>query len=142
MSNPFPLAIQENLPFFSLKGQCTLWESDPTQPPATIIATSESWGVKFDWQSIGALNHIIAGNWKLTVYLDMMGPGTSPTLPSATVAFVSQPNNYTKTLTFQPGSVPEGLYRLTTSVVLQGPGGPGPIAMMGDGPLIEFYQFP
>ena len=144
MSNgiSFPMTAGSSLPFFTIAGQCKLWETDATTPPTNIIETSENWGVTFTWQTGGPLTHIMAGSWTVTCYLDRLGPGVDPVLPPVTEPFVSSPNNYTKILTFPAGLVAPGVYKLTTTITLQGPGGPGPIALMGEGPTIEFYVFP
>jgi hypothetical protein len=134
----FPMVCQEILPWFGLTAKGTLWERTP-ESPTNIIHTNEQWGVVVQWKTTGPLNHLISGAWKLDCYLEKMGPGEAPTLPPATVAFVSRPNDYRAVLTFPP--MAEGVYKLATTITMKGPlGVPGPIAAMGEGPMIEFFS--
>lgn len=133
----FNMVCEELLPLFGISGKCTLFESTPDNP-TNIIRTNESWGVKFEWTTIGPLNNLMAGTWTLECFLEKMGPAEAPALPSATTAFVSAPNAYTKTLTFAP--VNEGVYKLVTVLKVKGPlNVPGPIACMAEGPMVQFY---
>jgi hypothetical protein len=48
------------------------------------------------------------------------------------------PKNYTTNLTFPP--MAEGVYKLVALITMKGPlGVPGPIAGMGEGPMVTFY---
>jgi hypothetical protein len=98
--------------------------------------------VRFQWQTQGALNYLMSGRWELVVYLEQMG-GSEFTLPNGTryQAFVSAPNLYSHDASFPAGVVPEGAYRIVTTVTLMGPGGfRGPVAGVGDGPVVHFYK--
>lgn len=135
----FPLTFEEILPWFRASGQCTLWEQ-VVENPTNIIRTGEQWGVTIDWTTVGPLNHIMCGTWTLACFLEKWGPGEGPALPSKTVPFVSAPNPYKQTLTFEPITNP-GAYKLTVTLTMQGPlGVAGPIAALGEGPMIQFYD--
>ena len=148
--NPFHLDFEEILPLFSVApSENTVFEGpapvpfpDATPVPVTSIRIDQQWGVRFKWETQGNLNWLMAGTWELTVYLERMGGGEF-NLPGGTknIAFVSAPNTYTEDLTFPAGSVPEGAYRIVTTVTMKGPSGfRGPIGAIGDGPVIQFYK--
>lgn len=136
----FVMACEEMLPWFGLTAKCTLWEGTPDNP-TNIIRTTEPWGVKFEWTTTGPLNHLIAGNWKLECYLEMMGPGEAPAIGAVSVPVVSAPNAYSRVVN-GPTPMNEGVYKLATTIKIIGPAPfnrPGPIACMGEGPMIQFY---
>ncbi|HGY54842.1 MAG TPA: hypothetical protein ENK44_03990 [Caldithrix abyssi] len=151
---PFTMVHEDILPFFGVNCQCELEERSLPQPlpglptttgwaPTNIIQTGQNWRVQFDWNTIGPLNYYMAGTWHLRVYLEKMGGGEF-TLPSAnkTVNFVSAPHHYSNEYIEIPGgTVPAGIYKLVTAITMKGPGGiPGPIAMFGEGPMVQFYD--
>lgn len=134
----FNMICEELLPLFGISGKCTLFETTP-DTPTNIIRSNESWGVKFEWNTAGPLNFIMAGTWKLECFLEKMGPTEAPSLPSQTTPIVSAPNAYNKTLTF-PGMA-AGVYKLVAVLNAKGPGGvPGPISCMAEGPMVQFYD--
>jgi len=145
-NNPFDLISEANITDFSLtNGKCTIWESDPLAPPISLIKTSEDWGVTFDWTTDGPWNHSMAGTWNLYCYLEQMGSQEGPDLPPVSVAFdatAALPHNYSGIINIPAGTVTEGLYKITTAVTFQGAGGPAPIAMVGNGPLVKVYLYP
>lgn len=150
--NPFILEFEELLPFFSVSGpggngQCLVTEGPAPSfgnppPPATHIRTDQEWFVRFEWETLGPLNYLMAGTWELTVYLEQMGMGEfSLPLNTAIEPFVSAPTVYDTAFNFAAGVVPEGAYRIVTTVDMIGPGGfQGPISAVGEGPILRFYE--
>jgi hypothetical protein len=60
-----------------------------------------------------------------------------------TIPFVSGPSPYALAFAFDfaAGVVPEGAYRVVTTVDMIGPGGfQGPISAVGEGPILRFYE--
>jgi hypothetical protein len=98
--------------------------------------------VGFEWETVGPLNYLMAGTWELTVYLEQMGLGEfSLPLNVDTIPFVSAPTVYGFAFSFPAGAVPEGAYRVVTTVDMIGPGGfQGPISAVGEGPILRFYE--
>jgi hypothetical protein len=157
--NPFILEFEELLPFFSVTGpfpvpaggdgMCLVSEGPAPSPfahpfpaPATHIRTDQDWSVGFAWETLGGLNFLMCGKWELTVYLEEMGPGEF-TLPrnTDTIPFVSAPTPYGFAFDFPAGTVPEGAYRIVTTVDMIGPTGfQGPISAVGEGPILRFYE--
>jgi hypothetical protein len=140
----FQLKVEEDISNFDLSGECEVWESAPANA-TNIINTAQDWGVKFDWKTAGIMAGSLAGTWWVTVYLEKMGPQEAPDVPSQDVPYVTTtlPQNYSKTITIAKNSVPPGLYLLTTAITMNGPLPlqiPTPIAMMGNGPLIQVYK--
>jgi hypothetical protein len=141
---PFNLIPEEDISNFDLSGTCTVWESAPANA-TNIINTSQEWGVIFNWITAGSMAGSLSGKWTVTVYLERMGPQEGPDVPPEDVPYVTTvlPQNYSKTITIHANTVPVGLYKLTTAVTMRGPLPleiPTPIAMVGDGPLIQIYK--
>lgn len=137
-----PFTFEELLPYFSLTGGLSIYEiTPPGAPPTTIIRTDQRWKVQFDWETFGRLNCVLCGSWELRVYLEEMGRGEFHLEnATATVPFVSSPHSYSREIEFAANSVPVGLYKLTATIIQQGPGGPGPIVGFAEGPLVQFYK--
>ena len=138
------LAFEDLGTQFQVNGSAEVYEETTPRSPTTIIRRDQAWKVQFDWRSFGSLNHMIAGNWYLRIYLEQMGLGEF-NLPnaSATVAIVSNLNssNYNRDILVPANTVPAGLYKLVASVTCKGPlGHPGPVAGFAEGPLVQFYD--
>jgi hypothetical protein len=150
MSNPFDLAFEEYLPIFGVKdGACRVEEGpvpppfdEPPTAPINTIRLDQDWAVQFKWETTGLLNYLMAGKWQLTVYLEEMGGGEF-NLPGNTheLTFESKPHTYNYVFNFAAGSVPEGAYRIVTTIDMVGLSGyQGPISAVGEGPIIRFYE--
>ncbi|RMF56379.1 MAG: hypothetical protein D6748_13675 [Calditrichaeota bacterium] len=139
----FPIKFEEMVPYFNISGDCELYEvKPPGVHPTTIIRTDQEWYIKFRWNTLGPLNCLMCGNWEVQVYLEQMGKGEFA-LPNSvmTEPFVSKPFNYDCEIRFQPGKVPEGVYRIVATIKLLGPTGiPGPVVGFAEGPLVQFYH--
>jgi len=142
MAITFNLTTEELLPLFAWNGKCTVHEGPVGGPPTSTIRTNQPWHIHFEWEVTGGLNFIMAGKWKLRVYLEQMGGGefTLPN-PEKEVNFVPSPHNYRDVILFSANVVPAGVYRLVTTITMVGLGGqPGPISGVGDGGLLHFYE--
>jgi hypothetical protein len=144
MPSTFDLKPEEDVGGLELSGTCTVWESDP-ENTTCIINTSQNWGVTFDWTTSGAWAGSMSGKWTVWVCLEKMGPDEAPAVPSEDVDFHQdwRPYDYSHKVTIKAGDVSVGLYRLATALTMRGPTDiPTPLAMLGDGPLIQVYEVP
>jgi len=144
---------EELLPFFQIQnGNVEIFEGPstggfPGGPPINAIQTDQDWGVEIKWQTTGLLNFIIAGTWRLQLFLEQMGGGEF-SIPNvygvATQTFVSSPHLYSVTMNVPKGIVPKGTYKLVFQMTFTGPAPatkPGPIACFAEYPkLLEFYE--
>lgn len=140
----FDLQPEEDQSDFELSGTCTLWESVPERK-SKLIRTDQDWGVTFNWSTAGNMAGSLAGDWHLRVYLEKMGPGDGPPVNPVTKKYetTADPQDYSESITIQKGTVPPGLYKVTAAITMTGPDPnhyPTPIAMMGEGPLIQVYK--
>jgi hypothetical protein len=135
-----PMTSEEMLPWFSIQGECDVYEV-PSWNPATVIRTDQDWGVKFHWKTTGGLNHLLAGKFCLQVLLEKYGPQEGPTIPVKECQFESRPFEYNETIQVPAGLVRAGVYKLVAVLTMKGPlGVPGPVAGMAEGPLLNFYD--
>jgi hypothetical protein len=137
----------ESFPGLVTSGNATVYEiTPPTFAPATIIRRNQAWKVTFDWQTSGVAALFLAGQWKLEIYLEKMGPdefGLPAGLSTATVPAVATAalHSYAKDIVIPANVVPEGLYKLVVSITHQNPGGsPTPMAGFAEGSLLQFYN--
>jgi hypothetical protein len=133
----------EDLEDFDVQGSIEVYEVTAPRTPAATIRTNQDWKVEFDWQSSGLDNHIIAGNWHLSVFLEQMGPGEAPALPTAVVPLTPQLNrsDYQRDIVVPAGRVRAGLYKLVASITHTGPPGqPSRVGGFAEGPLLQFYD--
>lgn len=140
-----PFKFEELLPFFSLKGTCEVFENTPPgSTPTQIIRTDQSWGVRFKWETCGALNHIMCGKWQLRILLEEMGCGEScvpDPYSKAEVPFVCGPHCYEHTITVPARQVKAGVYKIVATITMVGPCGvPGPIAGFCEGQMLQFFE--
>lgn len=141
---PFQMTYEELVPVFTVRCDCDVIEMDAPHLPTNIIRTDQRWAVRFRWRTEGALNYIMAGTWHLRVYLEQMGGGEFD-LGRATrdVSFVARPTLYDEQITTNAAVVPAGIYKLVTAITFSGPAPErrnGPIALFGEGPMIQFYD--
>jgi hypothetical protein len=140
----FEMTYEELVPVFEVHCLCEVIELDAPHQPTNIIRTDQRWAVRFSWNTEGALNYIMAGTWHLQVFLEKMGLGEFD-LDRATrdVTFVAQQISYTEQIDFPARSVPVGIYKLVAAITFSGPPPDkrnGPIALFGEGPMIQFYD--
>ena len=147
MANPFAIEFEENLPGFVIPGTATATVTEVGgTAPIYCIKTSQKWGVNVTWQTGGPLTPFMAGDFLVTVYLEKMGGGEIGILPGSTlpVPLVAEdPHTYNASLTFDADSVPAGAYKVAVTVTMHGPAPgfvPGPVAGVGEGPLLQFYK--
>ena len=140
----FEMTYEDLLPVFSVNCSCDLIELDTPHLPTNIIRTDQRWAVRFNWTTEGALNYIMAGTWHLQVFLEQMGVGEFDlSNASKNVNFYACPHDYEETINFNAGSVPAGIYKLVVAVTFSGPPPErrnGPIALFGEGPMVQFYD--
>ena len=110
--------------------------------PANYIRNDQAWDVEVEWYLQGwILNSAFfefLGEWTVTAYLEIMGPGTEPafsaTVPVSTFTpapappFTPPRRNYKATVQMLAGAVEPGSYKIVAAVNYAGSGTPGPIA--------------
>ncbi len=150
MANPIPrtnLTFEEMVPYFEIKGDVRVYEGVSTNDfPANtrqtnVIQTDQAWYIRFHWDTKGLLNYLLAGTFKLKLYLEEMGGGEF-SLPKnqVDVKFVSKPNHYVAYMSFRPGDVPAGVYKAVAAMTYEGPTGvPGPVAAFAEIGMLQFY---
>ncbi|MEZ4868367.1 MAG: hypothetical protein R3C14_43970 [Caldilineaceae bacterium] len=130
-----------------LTGTIDTQVEDPAgiNPPANIIQTDDPWDVKVDWSISGVAAPFLGGDWKVTVYVESIGPGpeqqvgTTANVPLASVspAFT---RNYTTTVSVGAGTLPAGSYKLVTLLNYSNGGLPQEMAAFDDGTIIQLYD--
>lgn len=143
------LISEESIPNFSCRGHCHFYEGASTEnwrsaPTTNIIQTDQPWYVLYHFNTDGLLNHIMAGEWNLELFLEKMGGeefDLNPAYAKDRIPFVSRPYEYYKWAVIPPKEVPAGVYKAVASVTFKGPlGVPGPIAMFADIGMVQFYD--
>ncbi|MEN9398239.1 MAG: hypothetical protein RLZ81_2769 [Pseudomonadota bacterium] len=154
MANPFAIEFEEGFIPFSIPATAQALVTEvpvgmpfpPNPNPNNCIRTSQGWGVQVKWDTSGPLGNFLAGDWVVTVYLEKMGSGEfADLLPLSVPLVATDPHSYSVNLPFGPGSVGPGAYKIAVTVTMRGPAPgnvPGPIAGVGDGPLLQFYDAP
>ncbi|MFN7115201.1 MAG: hypothetical protein ACK4TA_00285 [Saprospiraceae bacterium] len=108
-----------------------------------FVQTDQPLAVTFDWTASGAIFLFLAGTWKCTVYLEMMGGGEYPHPPASATTAVSTgviSAGYKVDVNIPP-ITQEGLYRVVATITLQGPGGMMlPVAGFAEIGLIQVYE--
>lgn len=154
MANPFAIEFEEGFIPFSIPATAQALVTEvpvgmpfpPNPNPNNCIRTSQGWGVQVKWDTAGPLGSFLAGDWVVTVYLEKMGTGEASALAGdfiVTPLVATDPHSYSVNLTFAPESVEPGAYKIAVTVTMRGPAPgnvPGPIAGVGDGPLLQFYK--
>lgn len=124
-------------------------------PSPNVIRSGDTVRVKVDWYMQGALVPMLAGNWKVSVFLESLGPG--PEIPvngaPATVAFSAftlgpgTRRNYSHTFTIGPNfptpsqsAGASGVYKLVAVLTCEAlDGSAGPIAGFIESTILQFY---
>jgi hypothetical protein len=147
--------FEELMPYFRCHGTATVYEGQTPADPddidesqaSRIIQVGQDWFVWAEWRASGWLNNAIDGAWRLQVFLEKMGAGEFQLMPNPLeIPFVSaDPHHYFQDVPFPATSmsVPAGLYKIACSLTMVGPPptrAPLPIAAVGEGPVIQFYE--
>lgn len=118
--------------------------SDPNGTPAsTIISMTDAWKLDVSWQVHGLFVPSICGKWKITAFLESIGPGPEPILFERVVQMTGK-NEYSETFLIGPGQPTEpGPYKLVVVLTSLTPAGkPAPFAGNVELPLLQFYEGP
>ena len=115
--------------------------------PRTIIKMTDPWRLRVDWSLHGPLVPMIDGDWRVTAYLESMGPGPEITLGTAVIDIGSggTPDalglEYQHTFNLAPNTPNvAGAYKLVTVITsVSETGLPGPFAAFDEGPILQFY---
>lgn len=119
--------------------------------PTQLIDTSESWGVKVDWEMHGILAKFLHATFELRILLESIGPGAELALPATVVEvdslstpWVGGQRVYSRNIPIPAGTVPAGAYKLVTLLQLYDHANPGakpyPVAGMVEGPIVNFFN--
>lgn len=107
-----------------------------TNPNPAVIHDDQSWHVDLEnFTQSGAIFGAFGGNfWHFKVLFEQLGAGEGPA--SKTITFpvnTSSPFTYpTKTVTFSPGEIPEGEYKVYVTIKMLDSNGLSPIAGAGE----------
>ncbi len=110
----------------------------------TIFSIQEALHLDVQW-SIPELPVPISGTWKVESKLEPIGPGKQYKIPKepCLVPFVRglQATHYTESILSEPGTLTEGIYKISVIVKLLG-ADDKPTNLVGycEGPLIQIYQ--
>ncbi len=141
---------------FNVTGNSRLQELGPmpggamspviTSPPISIQLDQNS-RVEFKWKQTGVLSTMLMGIWRCDVFFEQMGPGEGPAIAGATFAFVQvDGHEYTVFANIPAGSVPVGVYRVTSRLMLLpnssggNPNALSPIAAFQDLGLVQYHN--
>lgn len=117
---------------------------DPNGTPASsIISMTDAWRLEVNWQVHGVFVPSICGKWKVTAYLESLGPGPEPIIAERTIQMTGE-NNYSETFWIGPGLPSEpGPYKLVVTLTSLTPKGkPAPFAGYVELPILQFYEGP
>ena len=151
MSITRQLVCEETLPGFMIGAVGSdawpcfiLNESSPEGEPDTIIKNDQEWTVDFRWNCSGATSNAMGPfDWRLSVFLLCLSGGggvtwsRSENVPYATGT--PGADDYTHRMIIPAGAVPDGMYRLFTSVDVEDTAAIVPVTMDGEGPIMKFY---
>ncbi len=125
---------------FSINGGYEVF-SDATLPPTNIVKVNDSWGISINWTTVGPLNNLINGNFRIQVLFDKLGIGEAawePVVPP--VPTVPSPSAYTKDVVCGP-NLPAGMYKLAVYLFLEDVNGnPAGVICCAEGPTITVYN--
>lgn len=134
--------------------------------PATLIKTTQDWGIEVKWELHGDDTPLINGEFRVRAFLERMGPGDDKVIPMGAQDYVAvstgdlqppdpaDPNPQLNALLYktkievpkvpEPTSVPAGTYKVTTIVQLYrgslATSKPMMVAGFLEGPMIEIYE--
>lgn len=120
--------------------------------PETIIRTTQDWSVTVSWVTTGLATGMIAGEWRLHLYLESIGPGADRNLFDdddadriIPLAPGPSPVHYSVKVDVPAGRITAPaagrLYKLVATLTYIEPGGTaGPMAAFEEGPILQFYN--
>ncbi|MEN9934936.1 MAG: hypothetical protein RLZZ387_1515 [Chloroflexota bacterium] len=151
--------------YTDFKGKVTkvmVMGSDPAtniDPPPNIVRADRAAKIQVEWEVTGLAVATQAGHWRVTAYLESIGPGGDQDLPNLpgfdekVVALNYGQTNYSTAIDINPGDVPVNpgprarAYHLVVGITytLPGAGGvpsnvPGPMAAFAESGIVQFYQ--
>ena len=112
-------------------------------PTNRVIQKDQDIHVHFRWNVSGLLHQLLVGSceWIGNVYLERMGPGEGPAVPSQTVSFNAS-GAYALDVQIAGNTLPVGVYRVVTTLRARHitHGIMLPVAGFEDERLIEIYE--
>ena len=150
----FPMDHEELMPAFGVHCNCDVLEVTPAGGPGAvtstqIIRTDQDFRITFDWETSGWLNYLIAGKWVLSVFVEKIGEDDA-SIPSPLGRkerkSERQPYHYECSdsrnwIDVPAGTVSAGVYKLVTTMTFEGNSGyRAPIALFGEGQMLQFYD--
>lgn len=139
LETPFPAILSGNI---------NAVVTDPADPgtPQTIIERDDDFHVIVNWNLTGPLAPFMAGEFTVKVYVEdiaatnyqgQIGPTMIVNLNEAPPV-LNRP--YHRDFTITHGTIPAGVYRLTTVLTYANLGVPLEMAGFVEGPLIQLYD--
>lgn len=131
-----------------LSGSISASVLDPQDPgtPQTIIETDDDWNVDVHWQLQGPLAPFLAGTFTLRIFAESLAASSFEGQIGATQTFnlnaapPSTTRNYAANVVIPAGSVPTGVYKITTVLTYANLGVPLEMAGFVEGPLVQLYD--
>lgn len=149
MAYSFPMDFETTLaPGFAINPvapdatpRCVINETGPVGLPDRAIQNTQTWNVTFRWNVSGGASDLLGptNTWNLRVFLlNLSGGANQSRNQSEPYLAGAGADNYTPVVNFAAGAIPNGMYKLFTSVDLV-TGGVEPITLFGEGPVMKFY---
>jgi hypothetical protein len=123
---------------------------DPLSPVETAaIPSNVDWIARVDWEIHGPLVTLITGAWKVSVFLESIGPGgegggTPAIVPVESGLLFSGPppqRTYQKDIVIPAGAFPPGAYKMVTTITHEvREGVPTSMAAFQEGPVLQIFQ--
>jgi hypothetical protein len=147
--------IETNLTAYTGNMSATTYEATGPGPqfaPTNVIRLDQPWGVKVKWLMTGQLTKWLNANFHLNVVLERIGPGADIALPTKVVNSLTgtvgvdgigtPTRSYDEDIKVLAGGVPEGIYRVVTTLHLFDnlAGQPTPIAGFSDSGMISIFK--
>ena len=118
--------------------------------PTKIVSASQGFGAHIEWQLCGWLAQFLPGNWRLSLLLESMGPGSEYSMPApadtvplnmgAVCPLNPACTCYVHNINVAAGTVNPGTYRAVVALTYEpAPGASGPIAGHADLGMVQIY---
>lgn len=142
------MPFEINVP--SLSGQITVAHltEQGGATPVNIVSSTQGFGAHIEWKLCGWLAQWLPGNWRLSLLLESIGPGSEYSLPTPAdsvplasgVAAPPDCRTFVHDINVPAGHVNPGTYRAVISLTYDvAPGTSGPMAGHANLGYIQIY---
>jgi len=142
------MAFEINVPSLSGKITTAHLTEQGGVTPVNIVSAAQGFGAHIEWKLCGWLAQWLPGNWRLSLLLESIGPGSEYSLPTPadSVSLASGTpaapdcRVFGHDINVAPGNVVPGTYRAVISLTYEvAPGTPGPMAGHANLGYIQIY---